>query len=185
MNTPAYDLAEGLLSLGWRLDPERHKAWVHQSFRLARGDAHLSVLIQAVGKLDAILCALERDAVLIMTSTETSRAPFGPDFQVVLSSAWISQAYEVVRTIAHNTDDEDLRALKVKLSLVRMPMFKGEIAYTNRAREPGTPSRPMTKIGLNDGSVVWQVERKLGDEVDISRRDIADRIIALKIADAT
>jgi hypothetical protein len=66
-----------------------------------------------------------------------------------------------------------------------MPLYKGEIAFTNRKRQAGTPTRPIIRLGLNDGSVIWQVERKVGEEVLISRRDIADKILALEKMDAT
>lgn len=187
-------LLNAMAGVAYSRFPELGQRWVNLSGQFSGGDSHLMLSMQRVGRLDLILRCVEEEIAPTLFKDNLPEADQPPllaaDMAVALSNSWILEAYEIVRLRrdrikGDGEPDEALEALYRRLSLVRIPLAKGEIAGTNKHRKRGTAHRPTYMLNLATGSAVWAVlDKKTGQYVEIVRRDLADEMLAFAKAEA-
>ncbi|HWV11766.1 MAG TPA: hypothetical protein VN110_00555, partial [Sphingobium sp.] len=155
---------------------------------------------QVNGRLDILLRQLEAEALHILALPPEKQPLLFIDQLSLLSEAWVIKTYELVRAACQQIRirgeaDEGLRRLKHSLGLVRMPMAKAEIQMAERAKPPlmlalgdGSEVKPYAADGSyimprmicsRTGSFLWiAVDVRTHRNVEISRRDLADQLLA-------
>jgi hypothetical protein len=185
-----------------------HGSWIQVSVRVGGLLPHslLMFSIQRDGSLDLVLRCMEDEAAARMQSGKDHG--FHLHNQKMLSEFWVGSVYEWVRLLYDNKrkigpDNDEVRALKHNLTLLRIPLEKHEIANDRDLNEPIEFQRhPPTGVDTDiyqyakkdpqrahimpsgvspRGSMMWQVidVRKNNEECWIERRSLSERIIAL------
>lgn len=192
--------------------PELSKSWIEFSFRFGGllPNSQLSISVQRIGRVDALLRCMEDEFTAAVTPPENV---LYHESYVTISELWIGSAYEVARLLNDKkrklikTTDE-YNALLRDLALIRMPIEKHEIESDKDIKKPLLMKRQpprdddtdLYEYDRNDkyrahimptgmsprGSIMWQVvDVKNGQEYWIERRELADRMLGLNLISTT
>ncbi|GEP03701.1 hypothetical protein [Methylobacterium oxalidis] len=187
--------------------PETAKRWRDLSWRWgpALPDSALTGTIQSHGKLDLLVRAPEDEVAERIRAGHTDEGSRDDDV-ILLSHLWVSGAYETVRLVYQRKIEKDngpFRRLRHELALVRMPIDKHVVAYTDSKRfkapipmmrspnhgdapaqyvfDPNSLARSHIMPGRPSerGSLTWLATDVVSCTTTwIERRDLSDRILA-------
>jgi len=201
----ATELISKAFSIGLHAHEEFHKKWISVSYELERvaGAIH-AISLQRIGRLDMLLRVLEGERLEFIKAGLSSEPDLSLDLQIALSENWLFSAYEVSRAAKKPLQDSDedpskLLKLEHRLSLVRMPLAKGEIQGMNKRENRDNP--PMLikardeqlECYQNDGSYImphgicgatgaalWRpIDITKHETITICRRDLSDEMLTL------
>lgn len=135
--------------------PELNKKWIEISWKIKRylPDSILPVSVQKTGELDLVIRAME-DQFTQDQKAQTESAPFLGHYLMFLSQVWVSSTYEIIRLL-HDREkgfDSSFQELYERLTLVRVPLEKHEIASERKLTEPLAMVRCPAK---NDGTDLY------------------------------
>jgi hypothetical protein len=197
--------ATGLLNAAVNLalieHAELHKQWI-TAYATMTGRYGVFPTHQADCRTDMLLRRLERERAVIIEK-DLSDVDFSFDMQMALSRYWMFSAYEMLRMarqLNRVPGDEALNQLLEKFTLVRIPLAKNEIAFTNRKqtgeimllRDGDHPSQatayeqkaadyiPGVFVDRDTGSVGWKVVHpQIKANIQLTRRTLSDELLAL------
>lgn len=191
------------------LNRDRLKLWTDASHRIAKILPEHSILlvdIQRIGRLDCVICKLERDIVEVLSDGQSNHPLFSFDFCVVLATAWLSLTYETLRIIKQRllskpdqrmywthriehifADFERVRVSELKREIAKGSKLQHEIQLVVPGDEQATAkSYQHGQTVLNsalalrpmDGSVVWHAfSPDLRHSEELYRRDLSDHLL--------
>lgn len=202
--SPYIAAALGLVQLRYR---EIGQRWVTVSYKIGGHlpESLLVVSVQHMGRLDTLLRCMEDERRFFR---DDGADPNLFDFQVILSQAWVSGVYEVVRLLDDDKSrkfescPEGLADLHRDLRLIRVPLEKHELARDRELKNPLTMQRRPPRDDASDtyvydkknsrrahimaadvsenGSVRWEAtDVKASASKRLERRSLADRFLKL------
>ncbi len=205
-------VAQALLSafaLGWQQHPEIAYRWRDASVRAMRltGCTSLVMAIQDMGWLDAMLRSIE-DEFAAATRSEPEEIDLSVNFFRYMSELWVSAAYGACRVLKNAGQVDDICKVERRLKLVRVPLFKYEIAEDRRLDAPLTlmatpPNHDSSDVSLydpkdphrsiiqaramaQDGSMSWNVvDVKERESLWVCRRELSDELLAVLEAETS
>lgn len=164
------------------IDQPRYAEWVRLSHRAARLEKFMTVAIQGLGKVDAVLVATDAAYLqLPQEQRESTEASIELTERFTNSYLWVLGAYEIVRAmdqrcrentaIVDDTTAQLIRDTKHKFERVRVPLAKYEIA--NRFRNTDTVLA-FPALDRQDG-IAWCV----ADNVFVTRKELSECFMTL------
>lgn len=166
------------------------ESWIKASFvtgQIARDPlrAHLTYQVQAIGRLDVELRALDEEYGDLAAQTAKNEVDLRLSTYLDRSWFWVLAAYELVRTLDACTRAglwtptaelaAELKATKRSLARVRIPLAKFEPSGRAGKALPGDLiAHPALIEGVGAG---WDVGTDRPDVV--SRRDLSDGLLSL------
>lgn len=190
MSVSMRQIAHVMMSLSFNEKSVEAKEWVSLSFRVCKGDAHLTHDVQRLGKLDAIIRIMEKEAAENLKLGRADPYLLADDVQHTLSFTWLICSYEVLRLLRERSafsPENPALALLAQFELIRMPLVKGAIAKTGRKNSSGVSHRATPLVNVDTGATVWAVQSKDEAWHEISRQDLSNALLAVNVdnADAT